>query len=232
MIKIKDLKVGYNQEILQLSKLEISQDIYFVVGKNGAGKSTFLKTISGQIPSISGEIQIDGVNINGIANDELPKIISFVSPKMTDVDYVTVTDFIALGRSPYTNYFGKIKEIDHEIINQSAELIGVTHLLNRYTSDLSDGEKQLVAIAKVIAQETPYIILDEPTAFLDYKNKTNVIEKLMHASKKLGKTILIASHDVELCIEQNVPFIVVNHGEVNLFSAGITKQELIKLAYD
>ena len=114
--------------------------------------------------------------------------------------FLTVYDVVASGRSPYTNYFGKIKKEDEIIIHESLEIVGINNLKNRYFETLSDGEKQKVMIAKTIAQNTPIIFMDEPTAFIDYPSKIELFSLMKMLTKERNKTIIFSSHDLELLL--------------------------------
>ena len=126
-----------------------------------------------------------------------------------------------------------MSERDNTIVNNALETLQINHLKNRFTSELSDGEKQLVAIAKVIAQEAPYILLDEPTAFLDYPNKIKVLELLSQIAKEMNKCILLSAHDIDLCLEHYQNYLIVNKEKqsLTLFESP-TKEELISSAFN
>ncbi|MFT5861164.1 MAG: iron complex transport system ATP-binding protein [Flavobacteriaceae bacterium] len=123
-------------------------------------------------------------------------------------------------------------ERDKTIVDDSLETLQINHLKNRFTSELSDGEKQLVAIAKVIAQEAPYILLDEPTAFLDYPNKIKVLELLSRIAREMNKCILLSAHDIDLCLEHYENYLIVNKEQQSLtLLHNPTKEELIASAF-
>ncbi|NRA13631.1 MAG: ABC transporter ATP-binding protein, partial [Crocinitomicaceae bacterium] len=176
MIKTQGLHIGYSESILSVDDLNLSNGVHILIGRNGSGKSTFLKTLTGQITSIKGNIKLIDKEVSSISIEEIPKIISFVSSHFPVVDFLRVSEFVGLGRNPHTNFFGKRRSEDIEAIEKALETLGITYLKDRFTSQLSDGEKQLVSIAKALTQETAIITLDEPTAFLDYSNKKLVLE--------------------------------------------------------
>lgn len=234
MIKLKNLHIGYNSDLLSINDMTLERGkVYILLGKNGSGKSTFLKTLSAQIPARSGYCLIDETAISDISVKELPKMISFVSSRLEDTDFMTAFDYICLGRSPYTNGFGSLHALDLVKINEAISLLNINHLSDRFINQLSDGERQLVAIAKSIAQETDILLLDEPTAFLDYTNKMMIIDRLMEIAKELNKCVILSSHDLDLSIGTNCPFLIVNKHSVtiDLLDVSTTKEKLIELAY-
>jgi iron complex transport system ATP-binding protein len=119
-------------------------------------------------------------------------------------------EFVSLGRFPYTGALGRLSTKDIEKVEQSFSLLKIEKLKNKFISEISDGEKQLLQVAKAIVQETDIILLDEPMAFLDYSNKRILVEKLVEISSELNKCIVLSSHDIEICLENNLPFLVVS----------------------
>ncbi|MDG1332830.1 MAG: ABC transporter ATP-binding protein [Crocinitomicaceae bacterium] len=211
MIELKKAHIGYSEGILHCQDIQLEcGNVYILVGKNGIGKSTLLKTISKQINLISGQILIDGKEVQNVSTNELPKLLSFVPVHFPQMDYVRSREFISAGRAPYTNALGRITEEDSQEIEHAISALGIESLSERFTSELSDGEKQLVAIAKSIAQKTPIILLDEPTAFLDYSNKKKVLSILKETAAVMNKCIVLSAHDIDLCLEFSSNFLVVN----------------------
>lgn len=233
MIESKGLHIGYSDSILKVQDLQLKTGLHILIGKNGSGKSTFLKTITGQLAPIEGNISLNDHDIGSIELTKIPTIISFVGSQFPIVDFMRVFEFIELARSPYTNYFGRISQKDHQISMEALQILGIENLKYRFTSQLSDGEKQLVSIAKAISQETSIIALDEPTAFLDYSNKKLVLDKLIKLSQEFDKCIILSSHDIDLSIEANCPFLVINDNkkELQIHDSSITKQEIISIAF-
>ena len=233
MIRTKGLNIGYHSPLLKIEDLTLENgDLFFLIGRNGSGKSTFLKTILGQISPISGSVFLDDKIIDSMPISELPKHISFVSAHFPNVDFLRVEEFIALGRSPYSNYFGKLSEKDMQIIDNSLEVLKISYLKGRFTSELSDGEKQMVAIAKSIAQETSIILLDEPTAFLDYANKQLVISALSKVSTEMNKCIILSTHDIDLSIENKGNYLIVDNVKKTLTNhSNLSKDEILAIAF-
>lgn len=211
MIELKNVHIGYSESILECNDIQLEAGkLYILVGKNGIGKSTLLKTISKQISTKSGQIVINKKEIQQLSTSEIPKLLSFVPVHFPHMDYVRSKEFISAGRAPYTNALGRLTEVDSEEIQNAIDLLGISSLSDRFTSELSDGEKQLVAISKAVAQKTPIILLDEPTAFLDYSNKKKVLSILKETAETLNKCIVLSAHDIDLCLEFSSNFLVVN----------------------
>ena len=198
MITCNSLKVGYIDPILQCEQISFTTgELYCLIGKNGAGKSTFLKTLMGDIAPLSGKITIANRPLSLIEHNEKAKLIAFVPSKFDGIPFLTSYEFIAKGRIPYTNFFGNLSLKDKEIINEAVEFTKVGYLLDKETTLLSDGERQLISITRALAQDTPYILLDEPTSFLDPENKLKLFSLLSKISKSKNKLCLISTHDIE-----------------------------------
>ena len=172
-----------------------------LLGPNGAGKSTLLRTLSAFLPPVKGDIFIMGRNLRDYSDKELSKTIGVVLTEKTDLRNMTVEDLIGLGRSPYTGFWGTLHEQDREIVAKAIEMVGIKPLKDRMIHTLSDGERQKVMIAKALAQETPVIFLDEPTAFLDFPSKVEIMLLLHNLSRTTGKTIFLSTHDLELALQ-------------------------------
>ncbi|MBQ2852148.1 MAG: ABC transporter ATP-binding protein [Bacteroidales bacterium] len=202
VLKTNDLLIGYgNKAILPPINITLNEgDLVALIGPNGAGKSTLFKTLTAHIKQIEGNIELMGKDLSNYSSKEKARLIGLVLTSRPDDMFLTVYDVVASGRSPYTNYFGKIKKEDEIIIHESLEIVGINNLKNRYFETLSDGEKQKVMIAKTIAQNTPIIFMDEPTAFIDYPSKIELFSLMKMLTKERNKTIIFSSHDLELLL--------------------------------
>lgn len=202
VLKTNDLLIGYgNKAILPPINITLKEgDLVALIGPNGAGKSTLFKTLTAHIKQIEGNIELMGKDLSNYSSKEKARLIGLVLTSRPDDMFLTVYDVVASGRSPYTNYFGKIKREDEIIIHESLEIVGINNLKNRYFETLSDGEKQKVMIAKTIAQNTPIIFMDEPTAFIDYPSKIELFSLMKMLTKERNKTIIFSSHDLELLL--------------------------------
>lgn len=207
-IELRDLQVGYRASatgrhtVLGPVNAEIkSAEMVGIIGRNGIGKSTLLRTIAGLQPCISGLVLIHGVPNHNISLREMAKTVSFVSTEPVHAFQIGVNEMIAMGRFPYTGWLGKLEISDRKAIHKAIELTGISHLLSKSIHELSDGERQKVMIARALAQDTPVIILDEPTAFLDLPARYEILRILNDLSVIGGKTILFSTHDLSLAMD-------------------------------
>lgn len=206
-IDIKDLSIGY---ISKKGTKVIAHDIHAAIysgeltcllGANGAGKSTLLRTLSAFLRPLKGEIHIMGKQLKDYTDKQLATVIGVVLTEKCHLRNMTVTELIGMGRSPYTGFWGTLTKSDIRIVEDAIALVGIEELKNRMVHTLSDGERQKVMIAKVLAQETPIIFLDEPTAFLDYPSKIEILHLLHRLSREMHKTIFLSTHDLELALQ-------------------------------
>ena len=232
MISLNSIDVGYKTTLLSVNlSLELG-NLYALVGKNGSGKTTLLQSIIGAIPTINGEIILDEKSIHAMTNVERAKKIAFVETKFMGISYLTGLEYVAIGRTPYTNALGRLSEIDKIQIAKSLEILNISYLSDKFTTQMSDGERQLLQIARALAQETPYILMDEPTAFLDYSNKRNLIEKLQKIAQVQQKCILLSCHDIEICLENKLPFLIVSEKDKRIeLRANASKEDILNLAF-
>lgn len=212
MIRFENIEIGYKTPLFSIDSLELELgNAYVLVGQNGAGKSTLFKTITKEIEARKGEIWINNKELKSINKLDIARLISFVPSRFPVLDFVTVEEFLGLGRTPHTNWIGKFKSSDVNSVEAVIKKLGIEHLKNKFTSDLSDGERQLVAIGRSLIQETPIIFLDEPTSFLDYKNKQKVIQFIKTIVKEDQKLIVFSSHDIELSIGNLEHFLCIHN---------------------
>lgn len=206
-IQIRSLSTGYRgKNNMTVVAHDINATIYggeltCLLGPNGAGKSTLLRTLSAFLPPVSGDIIIMGRNLHDYSDKELAKVIGVVLTEKTDLRNMTVEDLVGLGRSPYTGFWGTLQEHDRQTVSEAIEMVGITALKDRMVQTLSDGERQKVMIAKALAQETPVIFLDEPTAFLDFPSKVELMQLLHRLSRTTGKTIFLSTHDLDMALQ-------------------------------
>lgn len=206
-IRIENLTIGYpGKSDVKVVAQGINASIFSgeltcLLGANGVGKSTLLRTLSAFQPKLAGNIQILGRELSTYTDKQLSRLISVVLTEKPDIRNMTVDELVGLGRSPYTGFWGTLQKEDKEIVDRSIELVGITALKGRMIQTLSDGERQKVMIAKALAQETPVIYLDEPTAFLDYPSKVEMMQLLHQLSRQTDKTIFLSTHDLELALQ-------------------------------
>ena len=199
----ENLTIGYDKCAL-LSDLSLSLErgaLTCLLGPNGSGKSTLLHTLTGIHDPISGSVFVNNNLIARQTPQELAHQISIVlAEKLTPVN-LSVFDVVALGRTPYTNWLGHLSDEDHKAIEKAMELVNITQLTTRSINELSDGEKQRVMIAKALAQDTPLLILDEPTAHLDVSNRVALLTLLKDLAIETNKAILLSTHALEMAIQ-------------------------------
>ena len=210
MIELKDLTIGYAQKnntkvvASGINATLHSGRLTCLIGANGIGKSTLLRTLSAFQPPLRGEIFIDNespIPLSTLTDKQLSRLIGVVLTEKPDVQNMTVFELVGLGRSPYTGFWGRLNEDDKEVVKESLRLVGIESLQDRLIQTLSDGERQKTMIAKALAQQTPVIYLDEPTAFLDYPSKVEMLTLLRHLARETGKTIFLSTHDMELALQ-------------------------------
>jgi iron complex transport system ATP-binding protein len=205
-IEINNLAIGYktkkqvNRVAENLCATIYGGELTCLLGANGVGKSTLLRTLSGFQPQLAGEIFIRGKEIKAYSQKEIARITGVVLTERVEVRDMSVTELIALGRSPYTGFWGRLNKTDKTIVQNAVALMKIEDLARRPVQTLSDGERQKVMIAKALAQETPVICLDEPTAFLDFPSKVEMIRLLHRLCRQAHKTIFLSTHDVELVL--------------------------------
>lgn len=233
MISSQNLHIGYRNTLVEVTDLQLGHGVYILIGKNGSGKSTFLKTLTGSIPAISGSISLHGASIHALSESERPKKIAFVQTQFPVVDFLKVSEYLALGRSPHTAFFGKLSGQDKEMVRNALQALDIEHLADRFTNELSDGERQMVAIARTFAQGTDIIALDEPTAFLDYQNKSEIIRKLMELGTSHNKFIILSSHDIDQSVSSGADFLIVDSKDKTLthYPSGTSKETIVEKAF-
>lgn len=172
-----------------------------LLGPNGAGKSTLLRTLCGFQPPIEGTVTISGSDLTAMSAAEVARLVSVVLTDRPLTPSLTAAEMVGLGRAPYTGFWGRLSDDDRRLVSEAMQTVGVDSLATRRMGQLSDGERQKVMIAKALAQHTPVIVLDEPTAFLDYPSKVAVMKTLARLAHDEGKTILMSTHDLELAAQ-------------------------------
>ncbi|MBU0486732.1 MAG: ABC transporter ATP-binding protein [Bacteroidetes bacterium] len=173
-----------------------------LLGRNGVGKSTLLRTIAGAQPLLSGEVLINGTSVRHLSPSVLAKSVSIVTASPPEIGHTRVAAIVETGRFPYINWMGNLDDSDREIISDALASCKADHLADRFFDQLSDGEKQKVMIARALAQNTPIILLDEPTAHLDAVNRFIIMDLLHSLAENHKKTILISTHDLDIALRK------------------------------
>ena len=206
-LELRDLYIGYaedaNRHIVaeELNASLPKGTMACLVGANGVGKSTLMRTLSGFQPALRGEVRIEGRALEEYTPRELSEKIGVVLTERESVPELTVEEVVAIGRAPYTNFWGRLTAADHRAVDEAIALVGIEHLRHKKIGRVSDGERQKAMIAKALAQQTSVILLDEPTAFLDYGSKVAVMRLLRRLAHEEGKAILLSTHDLEIAFQ-------------------------------
>lgn len=235
-IIVEDIFFSYEKvEIVRGCSFNIEKGkIHTLLGGNGCGKTTLMKIIGGILKPQVGSVEIDGENISKIKTKELAQKIASVPQEHTPVFPYSVLEIVVMGRNPYLGMFSKPSKNDYEISKEALNLVGIEYLKNRNYMELSGGEKQLAFIARAIAQEAEYLLLDEPTAHLDFKNQykvLNIISKIVR-KKKIG--VLISLHDPNLALTFSDYGIMMKNGKVLIEGniQDISTKNNLRLLYD
>ena len=197
-----DLAVGYRKgkntvTLLRGLNLVLEKGkLVALLGQNGAGKSTMLRALTSDEPPLNGSIEVDGKNLMDLSQKDRSRLIGLVSTERIQAGALTVTELVGLGRQPHTGFLGRLDDEDREIIRQSMADAGIIGKADDYVASLSDGERQKAMIARALAQQTPIIILDEPTAFLDVASRIETMRLLQTLAHNRGKAVLLSSHDI------------------------------------
>lgn len=203
ILSAKILEIGYNgKSITYPLNLSLQRGtLTALIGTNGCGKSTLIRTLSGLQKPLKGKVVVKNDNVASLSGNSRARLISHV---LTDSQYlrsIKVRDLVGMGRFPYTNFMGTLTPKDREVVEQSMLQVNVAHKADQPLYMLSDGERQRTMIAKALAQDTPIIFLDEPTSFLDMRNKIDILCLLHKLASERDKTILLSTHDIDIALQ-------------------------------
>ena len=202
MIELKELTLGYRQRTL----LEMVNDrmtggqLIALLGRNGAGKSTLLRAMMGLEKPQSGEIILQGKKITSLKPEKLARNISFVTTDKVRIANLRCKDVVSMGRAPYTNWIGQLRPEDEMRVDTAIQLVGMSAYAEKTMDKMSDGECQRIMIARALVQDTPVILLDEPTAFLDLPNRYELCLLLKRLAQEEDKCILFSTHDLDIAL--------------------------------
>ena len=214
VLQATDINIGYSNKketTVVASQVTISLEkgkLTALIGANGIGKSTLLRTLIGIQSPLSGKVFLKEKDIHSLDNLTLAQHLSVVLTDKLPPSNLTVFELIALGRQPYTNWIGKLTEDDIAKVNEALELTQISHLADQKHDEISDGQLQIVLIAKALAQDTPLIILDEPTTHLDLLHKVTLLKLLKKLTQETGKSILFSTHDIDMAIQLSDEMII------------------------
>lgn len=208
ILQTQALSIGYKRrkKVVRtvLSDLNLSifrGEMICLIGPNGVGKSTLIRTISGMQPAISGETRIENLPLNEGNFKQLSLMISVVLTDRIDPGHFSVYEMVAMGRHPHTNWMGQLEDVDVLAITKALTQVGMLSFKDQPFDNLSDGERQRVMIARALAQDCPLILLDEPTAHLDLPNRVEIMKLLRSLARKTNKSILISTHELDLALQ-------------------------------
>lgn len=220
ILQASKISIGYThkkEKSIIASDIDLSLEkgkLIAVIGANGIGKSTLLRTITGIQKPISGTVSLNGRNIHELDALTLAQNLSVVLTEKLPPSNLTVWELIALGRQPYTNWIGTLTDTDIAKINEAIELTQIGYLVSKRHYEISDGQLQIVLIARALAQDTPLIILDEPTTHLDLLHKVVLFKLLKKLTQETGKCILFSTHDIDMAIQLSDEMIIMTQDTV------------------
>ncbi len=232
MLKCSNLAVGYKKTVLSSLNFEIKRgEVTAILGPNGAGKTTLLKTLAAILKPVSGVVYLDGKKVYEMNRLELAKKLSVTTTERIDAGYMTGFEVVALGRYPYTDALGRLSDRDVEIVNECLKLVNALELSDKPFSQMSDGEKQKIMIARALAQEPEIMLLDEPTSFLDVNHKVEIMLLLRRIAEKTA--VFFTTHDVELALRICDRVLLVSQGKILKQGSPekVLKDELVREVY-
>ena len=231
MIELRHLTIGYGEKAVlsDISQTLEAGRLVCLLGSNGVGKSTLLRTLAGFLQPLSGKVLLGDKDISTLPLSERSKAVSVVLTERVEVPYMKVRDLVGMGRSPYTGFFGTLTKEDKQIVSEAIEMVGIAALAERTIDTLSDGERQKAMLAKALAQQTPVILLDEPTAFLDFHAKISTLKLMLRLAHETGKTILMSTHDVEMALRLSDLLWIVQDGKIQTgTTASLTENGILR----
>lgn len=202
MIALKDFSIGYGTRMLieHATTVVPGACLTALIGRNGAGKSTLLRALGGLNGAYSGTIEVEGRDLRMLLPRDMAKLIAFVTTERVRIPGLRCADLVALGRAPYTGWAGRLSESDHAVVDDSLTAVGMSAYASRTMDRMSDGECQRVMIARALAQDTPVILLDEPTSFLDLPNRFELCSLLGSLAHERGKCVLFSTHELDIAL--------------------------------
>ena len=228
MLKVLNATIGYGHKVIigDISFEIRSGKLVALLGRNGTGKSTLLRAIATGV-AIKGEIEVAGKDVKSLGNEEIARLTSYVGTERVRIPNMRCFDLVALGRAPYTNWIGSLSDEDKVIVSKALESVGMSDYAERTMDKMSDGECQRIMIARALAQDTPLILLDEPTAFLDIPGKyqvMSILSSLTHGAT--AKTIIVSTHDMDAALEFADEVLLLKDGQISLFQVAGNKERI------
>ena len=231
MITLQQLTLGFNSRtLLNNCNATFEQgSLTALVGRNGAGKSTLLRVLAALDTPQAGDVIINNTPRSSLNAEQRARLISFVSTQRVRVSNLKCKDVVAIGRTPYTNWMGSLQEQDKQCVVHALEAVGMTAFADRPIDTLSDGECQRIMIARALAQQTPIILLDEPTAFLDIPNRFEICRLLATLAHTENKTIIFSTHDIDAAMPVCDNVAILDNCALNIKPIDSAKELLNKL---
>lgn len=212
MIRLDNFTIGYGHRVLlenvfaEFPKGQLTA----LIGRNGTGKSTLIRALAGLNKDYSGAVYIDNNDISSLSQSTLAKTLAIVTTQRTRISNITCEEVVALGRTPYTDWIGRLRESDHEIINKTLHAVGMEAYATKAMDKMSDGECQRIMIARALAQETPIIILDEPTSYLDMPNRYELCTLLANLAHENNMCVIFSTHELDIALTMTDRIALIN----------------------
>ena len=204
MLTIENISLGYGKKILlrDISATAAAGELIMLAGRNGSGKSTLIRSMVGLTPPLSGRILVDGTEISGLPRKKAARKVSFVSTERIRIPWLKCRDMVSMGRAPWTGWAGRLSDTDEQAVADAMETVGMSGFADRTMDSMSDGECQRIMIARALAQDTPLMVLDEPTAFLDVPGRHQITDILERLAAEKGKTVIFSTHDISIGLKR------------------------------
>lgn len=231
MITLSNLTLAYQQKCLLRSANVTfgSGTLTALIGRNGAGKSTLLRALAAIDTPKEGAVLLAEQNIHNLSAEHRAKLISFVSTQRVRIANMLCQDVVAIGRAPYTNWLGCMQDEDSQIVSSALKAVGMEDFALRAIDTLSDGECQRIMIARALAQQTPVIVLDEPTAFLDIPTRFEICRLLAELAHNSGKTIIFSTHDIDAAMPVCDAFAILDNAAITMCDQQSAKEQIKRL---
>ena len=231
MITLSNLTLAYQQKCLLRSANVTfgSGTLTALIGRNGAGKSTLLRALAAIDTPKEGAVLLAEQNIHNLSAEHRAKLISFVSTQRVRIANMLCQDVVAIGRAPYTNWLGSMQDEDSQIVSSALKAVGMEEFALRTIDTLSDGECQRIMIARALAQQTPVIVLDEPTAFLDIPTRFEICRLLADLAHNSGKTIIFSTHDIDAAMPVCDAFAILDNAAITMCDQQSAKEQIKRL---
>ncbi len=235
-LKTEELSCGYaTRTVLEKISLEIHEgSILGLIGPNGSGKSTFLNTLARMIKPVKGKIILGGKDLWKISSHEAAATLAFTPQDTGNTLPLTINQFVKLGRAPHRGWLLPLTEADKIVVEEALEKTGLTELKNRYITELSGGEQQRAALARVLAQEPEVLLLDEPTSHLDIKYQTEILEMVADLAHNHGISVIISIHDLNTAALYSDKLVLIGKGEIAAYGTPeeVLKEKILSEIYD